>query len=50
MPRLSVSPMPKKRFHGGRWIIYWYWQNRQFVIKTDYTDAGKTAAVNIDKL
>jgi integrase len=48
MPRLSPHPIPKKRFHGGRWRIYWKWNKRQYSIATEYMDAKKTSLVNND--
>ncbi len=48
MPRLSVSPVPKKRFHGGRWRIFWKWNYKQYSVATDYTDVNKRAPVDID--
>ncbi len=48
MPRLSVHPVPKKRFHGGRWRIYWKWNHQQYSVATDYTDQKKSVAVNVD--
>ncbi len=48
MPRLNVHPIPKKRFHGGRWRIYWKWNHQQFSVPTAYTDPKKSIAVNVD--
>ena len=48
MPRLSIHPVPKKRFHGGRWRIYWKWNTRQFTVANDHTDPKKRSAVDID--
>jgi integrase len=48
MPRLSKYPIPKKRFHGGRWRIYWKWNLKQYSIATEHLDAKKVALVNND--
>ncbi len=48
MPRLSIYPIPKTRFHGGRWRIYWKWNSQQFSVATKHTDQKKTTAVNVD--
>lgn len=36
MPKLSKAPIPKKRYHGGRWRIYWFYKYQQYVVQTDY--------------
>lgn len=36
MPKIEKNPIPKIRYHGGRWRIYWYWQREQFIIETDF--------------
>ena len=48
MPRISDTPVPKKRFHGGRWRIYWKWNFKQYSLSTPYTDQKKTGGVNAD--
>ncbi len=48
MPKLSNHPVPKKRFHGGRWRIYWKWNFKQYSIATGHTDGKKMAMVNND--
>ena len=48
MPRLSHKPIPKKRFHGGRWRIYWKWDFDQYSIATNYLDPRQETAVNSD--
>lgn len=48
MPRLNPYPIPKKRFHGGRWRIYWKWNKRQYSLPTEYMEAKKTSLVNND--
>ena len=48
MPRLSNYPVPKKRFHGGRWRIYWKWNKTQYSIATEQVDHKKVAMVNND--
>ena len=48
MPRLSIHPIPKTRFHGGRWRIYWKWNFKQYSIATGHADQKKTTAVNVD--
>ncbi len=48
MPRLSIHPIPKKRYHGGRWRIYWKWNHQQFSVATNHTDQKKVAAVTVD--
>ena len=48
MPRLSVYPIPRKRFHGGRWRIIWNWKMKQYSIATSYLDEKKEAMVNND--
>lgn len=48
MPRLSVHPIPKKRYHGSRWRIYWKWNSQQFSVATDHVDQKRTAAVDVD--
>lgn len=46
MPKLSLYPVPRKRFHGGRWRIYWKWNSKQYAVATGYADEKKTALVN----
>ena len=48
MPPLNIHPIPKKRFHGGRWRIYWKWNRQQFSVATDYTDPKKSSVVDVD--
>ncbi len=48
MPRKTDHPIPKKRFHGDRWRIYWYWNKRQYSIATPHTDPKKTTLINHD--
>lgn len=48
MPRLGLKPTPKKRYHGGRWRIYWKWNGKQYSIPTNYLDQKKTALVDSD--
>ncbi len=48
MPRLSEKPVPKTRFHGGRWRIYWKWNGKQYSIPTRYLEPKKIASVNSD--
>lgn len=48
MPKINDFPVPKKRFHGGRWRIYWKWNFKQYSLPTPYTDAKKTASVTSD--
>lgn len=48
MPRNNEHPLPKKRFHGGRWRIYWKWNSKQYSLPTRFTDQKKTAAVDSD--
>ena len=46
MPRITPHPIPKKRFHGARWRIYWKWNKTQYTIPTEYFDKKKPAAVD----
>lgn len=48
MPRLSKYPVPKKRFHGGRWRIYWKWNTTQYSIATGHVDPKKVSLANND--
>lgn len=48
MPKLNNFPVPKKRFHGGRWRIYWKWNFKQYSLPTPFTDPKKTVEVNAD--
>ncbi len=48
MPRLSIHPIPKKRYHGGRWRIYWKWNRQQFSVATTHTNQKKTSLVDVD--
>lgn len=48
MPKMTPHPVPKKRFHGARWRIYWKWNVRQYTLATDYMDAKKTAGIDSD--
>ena len=48
MPRLGIHPVPRKRFHGGRWRIYWKWNRQQFSVATDHVDQKKTTVVDVD--
>ncbi len=48
MPRLSQYPIPKKRFHGGRWRIYWKWNSKQYSIPTSHMNERQVAKINND--
>lgn len=48
MPKNNDYPIPKKRFHGGRWRIYWKWNFKQYSIPTRHRDATKTTVVDAD--
>jgi integrase len=48
MPRLSLRPEPRKRFHGGRWRIYWKWNFKQYSIATNHIDAKKKTLIDAD--
>ncbi|MDR1534775.1 MAG: tyrosine-type recombinase/integrase, partial [Planctomycetota bacterium] len=48
MPKLGIHPLPKKRYHGGRWRIYWKWNSRQYSIPTAYIDRKNKMIVDAD--
>lgn len=48
MPRITPYPVPKKRYHGSRWRIYWKWNRVQYSITTDYFDEKKTSLLDAD--
>ncbi len=48
MPKMTPYPVPKKRFHGARWRIYWKWNTRQYTISTDHMDAKKSVMIDSD--
>lgn len=48
MPKLTPNPIPKKRFHGGRWRIYWYWNYKLFTIPTNHFDPKTTTRIDQD--
>lgn len=48
MPKMTPHPVPKKRFHGARWRIYWKWNTRQYTLATDFMNAKKTAGIDSD--
>ncbi len=48
MPKKSDHPLPKKRFHGGCWRIFWKWNYKQYTLPTRFTDKKKTAGVDAD--
>lgn len=48
MPKPNAFPIPKKRYHGSRWIIYWHWKSKQYAIATNYFDPKKTIGIDSD--
>ncbi|MDR1534753.1 MAG: tyrosine-type recombinase/integrase, partial [Planctomycetota bacterium] len=48
MPKQSDHPLPKRRFHGGRWRFFWKWNYKQYTLPTRFTDKKKTVAVDAD--
>ncbi len=48
MAEFDVYPIPKRRFQGRRWRIYWYYANKKFSIATNFTNPTVVAGVDAD--